>query len=108
MSVTPIEIQTNFVQQTNVDKMRQAQLNVSESGQTHASAISDEITEENKAVIETNPGEPDGGIRDSEERKGSGRGPRRNPRKGPDDDEDDNAPKEMKDPRKGKFVDITL
>lgn len=108
MSVTPIEIQTNFVQQTNVDKMRQAQLNQNEAAQTHAAAITDEITEENKAVIEANPGDAENGIRDSEGNSSEGRKGRGGSRQPDPESGEEPAERGMKDPKKGKFIDITL
>lgn len=116
MSVTPIEIQTNFAQQANVDRMRQAEVIQNQGAQTEGDAINRKIVEESKAVIETFEGEADREVKDYDEGKSSGKGGEKNdgaedresPGNGSGGQGEEKAVRQMRDPSKGKFVDITL
>lgn len=114
MSVTPIEIQTNFVQQANVDRMRQAEVQQNQGAQVEGEAINKKIVEESKNVLETSDGEAgreikeDDEKRDSGKKSGGGEGGKAKSDDGSGTAANGQPARQMRDPSKGKFVDITL
>jgi hypothetical protein len=124
MSVTPIELQTNFAQKANVDKIRQGALIHEQAEKAHISDVADEITRDNLNVVKPSPSEAENKISDKEKNE------KENKKNDNSNDESENNDEfndledenkntfshnsnkfkkiELDDPNKGKIVDIKL
>lgn len=122
MSIRPIDLQTNFAQQGNVDKARQGEFIHEQAEKAHISDVADEITRDNLNVNKTSPGDVEDKIKDDEKGNQEQNSSDDTSDDTSDDfledspedilennDEDKFRPKhQFEDPNKGKIVDIKL